>query len=243
MKTFKEMTEQEIKEVILQQECAIKEYKSAHKINNVLIIGVGLYCNKAISKIKKHDNILKLFVDTNSNRLNEFSDYPNIDLSEEKLSNDKNLWKTDYKNNKIFNEISKFQVYFTNYDYIVICTAVDDEEYNLITEILADFLKQQNKRFMICHTKTYLSYMESVSGTKKFSEMSDSFLSKMKEKKYITNEINNVNTSLSYDIVNFKFLEEKYKSILAVGSSEYEEINSDIFAKIVNNSIIKMLEE
>ena len=133
-------------------------------------------------------------------------------------------------------------MYFTNYDYIVICTVVDDEEYNLVTEVLADFIKQQNKRFMICHTKTYLSYMAGISGTKKFKEISDIFLTKMKEKKYITNEINNVNTSLSYDIVNFKFQEGNYKSILAVGSSEYEEINSDIFAKIVENSIIKMLE-
>ena len=243
MKTFKEMTEQEIKEVTLQQECAIKEYKSAHKINNVLIIGVGLYCNKAISKISKNDNITKLFIDTNNKWLKEFSDYPNIDLSEEKISDDKDLWKTDYKNKKIYNEISKFQVYFTNYDYIVICTVTDDEEYNLVTEVLADFIKQQNKRFMICHTKTYLSYMAGISGTKKFKEISDNFLSKMKEKKYITNEINNVNTSLSYDVVNFKFQEGNYKSILAVGSREYEEINSDIFAKIVENSIIKMLED
>ena len=242
MKTFTEMTGQEIKEITLQQECAIKEYKSTHKINNVLIISIGLYCNKAISKIGRYNNITKLFIDTNSNQLKEFSDYPNIDLSEEKISDDKNLWKTDCQNKRIYYEISKFQVYFTNYDYIVICTAVDDEVYNLITEILADFLQQQNKRFMICHTKTYLSYIASVSGTKKFSEISDNFLSKMKEKKYITNEINNVNTSLSYDIVNFKFQEGNYKSILAVGSSEYEEINSDIFAKIVNNSIIKMLE-
>ena len=101
MKTFKEMTEQEIKEVTLQQECAIKEYKSANKINNVLIIGVGLYCNKAISKISKNNNITKLFIDTNSKWLEEFSDYPNIDLSEEKISDNKDLGKTDYKNKKI----------------------------------------------------------------------------------------------------------------------------------------------
>lgn len=245
MKTFKEMTEQEIKEVTLQQESAIKEYKSTHKINNVLIIGVGLYCNRAISKINRHNNITKLFIDTNSKRLKEFSDYPNIDLSEEKISDDKDLWKTDYKNKKIFNEISKFQVYFTNYDYIVICTVTDDEEYNLVTEILADFIKQQNKRFMICHTKTYLSYVAGISGIKKFSEISNNFLAKMKEKKYITNEINNVSTSLLYDVVSFKSQNENYKTNLATKSDsrKYEEINSDIFAKIVENSIIKMLEE
>jgi len=243
MRTFKEMTEQEIKEFTTQQEKFVKEYKSVNKINNVLLIGIGTYCNNAVFKVGKHENISKLYVDTNRKWLEQYSNYPIIDLSKENISNKKSLWKDEDNYKKLYDEVSKYIVYFTNYDYIVICSTTDNEEYTLVAEVIADFCKEQNKKFMICHTKTYLSYMASVSGTKKFKEISDNFLSKMKEKKYITNEISNVNTSLSYDVVNFKFQEGNYKSILAVGNSEYEEINSDIFSKIVNNSIIKMLED
>lgn len=245
MKSFKEMTEQEIKEFTTQQEKFVKEYKSANKINNVLLIGVGTYCNKAISKVNNLNNISKLYIDINKKWLEKYSDYMSLDLSEENISNKIRLWKDEDKYKKLYDEITKYQVLFTNYDYIIICATVDNEEYNLITEVIAVFCKKQNKKFMICHTKTFLNYAAGITGINKFKEISDKFLSKIKSKNYITNEIKNVDTSLLYDITSFKFHDQDYKTNLTTKSNilEYEEINSDIFAKIVENSIIKMLED
>jgi len=246
MKTFKEMTEQEIKEFTTSKEKFVEEYKSMYKINNVLLIGIGTYCNTAISKVDKQDNISKLYVDTNKKLLEQYSNYPILDLSEENISKTDSLWKEEDKYQKLYKEVSKYQVYFINYDYIVICTTTDSEEYNLIAEVIADFCNEQNKRFMLCYPKyTFMSYAANIAGLKTFKYISNNFVSKVKSKSYILNEINCINTSLLYDITSFKFQGGDYKLNIETqsNSKEYDDINSDIFARILECNIIKMLGE
>ena len=96
---------QELKRIAIEKNIVIivlsQISRRVERRNNKYPLLAGLYCNKAISKISKNDNITKLFIDTNSKWLKEFSDYPNIDLSEEKISDDKDLYLTLCQHNKV----------------------------------------------------------------------------------------------------------------------------------------------
>lgn len=242
MKSSKNLSQDKIIEYYYYQEKAVLAYRELNKIRNILLIGIGEFCNKAISEINKQKDVVKLFIDTDEKELEKYIDYPIIDLSEKNTKKSYDTQKQD-KFHIIYDEISKYLHFFTNHDYIIICTTIYNEDYNLIAELIADYCKQQNKRFMICYTKENYSML--LNRTQNESEIltAKAFLTKIKDKKYILNEIVHNKTNFLLDYMEYKFHDKTCSVNMGskISLDEHREINIDIFARILEINIIKML--
>lgn len=246
MRTFKDLTDNEVQEFSKYQDKTIKNYKKQNKINNILLFGIGNFGNKIVSKIKNIPNVSKLCSDINKKWLEDTSSDNDKLLFLENYPLSDGIWDTndyaDIYKQMILNEdliIDKIQ----GFDYIILCTNSDDKMNSCLSEAVADTCKKLNKRFMICHSRdNFLHAVANAEGLSK--QRSIEFVEKMQRKKYILNEIPLINTNLAYDRVNVNYLGLSSNVLINtnVNSKEDSDINTYTFAHVLEMNIIKILE-
>lgn len=241
MKTFKDFTDKEIRELIKKQEDAIKQLKKQNETNNILLFGIGSFGNKIISNVKDMSKVTKIFSDVNEKYLEKYDKNDILlFLKGYKLSED--IWD---KNN--YSKIYKYLIAnkehiaekIKSYDYIIICTRSNYKMDACLAEAVADTCNETKKRFMICHsTDVIFPNLEKIS-----KRRSVRFINKMKKKKYLLNEIAKINTCFVCDNVDVEYQGKIYSSLTY---TNYTNIDSDfnikVFARAVEYNIIKMLE-
>ena len=246
MRTFKDLTDNEVQEFSKYQDDTIKNYKKQNKINNILLFGIGNFGNKIVSKIKNIPNVSKLCSDINKKWLEDTSSDNDKLLFLENYPLSDGIWDTndyaDIYKQMIQNEdliINKIQ----DFDYIIICTNSDDKMNSCLSEAIADTCKKINKRFMICHSRD--NFLHAVANAEDLSKQrSKEFVDKMQRKQYILNEIPIINTNFAYDKVHVDYLGLSSNVLINtnVNSKEDSDINTYTFAHVLEMNIIKILE-
>ena len=147
MRTFKDLTDNEVQEFSKYQDKTIKNYKKQNKINNILLFGIGNFGNKIVSKIKNIPNVSKLCSDINKKWLEDTSSDNDKLLFLENYPLSDGIWDTndyaDIYKQMIQNEdliINKIQ----DFDYIIICTNSDGKMNSCLSEAVADTCKKIN---------------------------------------------------------------------------------------------------
>ena len=246
MKTFNDLTEDEVQAFSKYQDEVIKNYKEQNRINNILLFGIGYLGNKVISRMKNIPNVSKLCSDINKKWLDDVSSENDSLLFLENYSFADGIWDTNdyadiYKQmiqneNAIIDKIMGF-------DYMIICTNSDDKMNSCLSEAVADTCKKLNKRFMICHSRDN-SFHAVVNVEDLSKQRSKEFVDKMQKKKYILNEIPLINTNFAYDRAHINYLGFSSDLVINtnVNSKEDSAINTNTFAYVLEMNIMKLLE-
>lgn len=233
------------KEFCKKSEDALKKYKKEHKINNILLIGIDDFGNKVISHIKDIPNVNRLYTGTNEKSLEKFDKQNTLLFSNSKKSKALSALRDYARIRKYLSEYKQEIIDRTKgYDYVIICTRTGYKTDNCLTEAVADICSEINKRFMICHTRDKILCTSFLDIEKQSKRRSVRFINKMKKKKYLLNEIVQVDTSFVCDKAEFEYKGKVYQTFgIANADLTYgSELNCKIFAKAVEYNIIKMLE-
>ena len=153
------------------------------------------------------------------------------------ILSDNNHFAHDILDNNYKKEIIEI---IKDYDYIIICTRYNYKMDACLAEGVADICNETKKRFMICHsTDVIFPNLEKIS-----KRRSVRFINKMKKKKYLLNEIEEVSTSLVSTKADFVYKGKKY-SVYSLANSDLTygtKFNIKNFANVIEYDIIKMLE-
>lgn len=247
MKTFKDWSDTEIRNLMKAQTKALLKSKKEHKINSMLLFGICDFGCKILTNIKEIPKVTKLFSDTDEKTLEKY-DKNNIFLFLQDYKLSKGLWdKNNYS--KIYKHIleNKQQVAdkIKNYDYVIICTSSNNQMDICLAEAVADICAETNKRFMICHSTDIIVPITCLSTSAKYLKTRcKKFINKMKKKKYLLNEIIQLDTFFVCDKAEFEYKGKTYQTYGFTNAdlTYSSEFNCKIFANTVEYNIIKMLE-
>ena len=245
-KAIKDFTEKDYKEFSKKQEEAMKKFKEQNNINSILLFGICDFGNKIISNIKDMPHVAKLYTETDKKSLEKFNKKDTyLFLEDYKLSQgiwDKNNYSKIHKH--ILENKQEIIDKIKEYDYVIICTSSGDKMNNCLSEAVADICSETNKRFMICHTRDKYFCTSFLDLEKLTKRRSIRFINKMKKKKYLINEIIQIDTSFVCDKAEFEYKGKNYQTYGFTNAdlTYSSEFNCKIFAKTVEYNIIKMLE-
>ena len=233
---LKDLTTDEIKEFSKIRDEQVNLYKQNNLISNILVISIGSNCNKAISKMERISNVSTLLTDTKSEWLADFGDYNCLSLVK---NNTDSLWEMD--KDKLFSEIKNIKTNLVEqvnkFDYIIICTESDNNEYSYSAEYIADICSKENIRFMICYTKNneMIDFINFEEISKKKTE---DFIARIKKKNYILNEIASSKSYVHIDNCNFRYKSKKFTTQICTQKTNF---NEKLFTFIITENIKAIL--